>query len=192
MQGVGDGDPWGRLGRRGRIRCPQTLGPRQSRDVQMGEGRKGREFELSTSGWRPGRSGCNMTWARGQNLWAKVTLPPANGVARLGGHRVGKAPWQSAPELRSLWGGRYRSVASAAPKGRRRRGGRGIFAQRKDQGRPIPLSPLLFSVDNLSWPLRCRELCSRALGQDPGSRPPLGRGRGEGTGCGLRALRRAK
>lgn len=49
-----------------------------------------------------------------------------------------------------------------------------IFAERKDQGRLIPLSRLLFSVDNLSWSLYSRELCSRALRQDPSLRPPLG------------------
>lgn len=53
--------------------------------------------------------------------------------------------------------------------------------QRKDQGLPILLYPLRFSVDNLSWPFRSGELCSRALGQDTGSRPPLGRRRGAGA-----------
>lgn len=53
--------------------------------------------------------------------------------------------------------------------------------QRKDQGLPILLYPLRFSVDNLSWPLRSGELCSRALGQNTGSRPPLGRRHGAGA-----------
>lgn len=53
--------------------------------------------------------------------------------------------------------------------------------QRKDQGLPILLYPLQFSVDNLSWPLRSGELCSRALGQDTGSRPPLGGRHGAGA-----------
>lgn len=39
----------------------------------------------------------------------------------------------------------------------------------------IPLSPLRFTVDNLSWPLRSWELCSGALGQDHGLHPPSGR-----------------
>lgn len=65
--------------------------------------------------------------------------------------------------------------------------------QRKDQSRPTPpplLYPVRFSVDNLSWPLSSRELCSRALGQDPGSRPPLGHRLGVGAGRPARSEKR--
>lgn len=66
-----------------------------------GEEGRGWESELSTLVWCLGRSGCNMTWARGQSLRAKVTSLPANGVAagqpRLG---VGNTPPQSPPQLR--------------------------------------------------------------------------------------------
>lgn len=170
------------------LRCPVP----GSLVTSRGGGEKGGEFELSTSVRSPGRSGCNMTWARGQSMWAKVTLPPANGVAaqrpRLG---VVTLPRNPHPSSRSPSGGRCQSLASGSQKWRRRCGRRGIFTQRKDQGRPIPHSPLRFSVDNLSWPLRSGELCSRALGQDPGWRPPLGRGRGVEAGRGPRAPRRA-
>lgn len=132
--------------------------------------------------WRLGRSGCNMTWARGQSLWAKVTSLPANGVAagrlRLG---VGNTLPQSPTQLgHRLVRAAIRSVASSSLKGRSAAEEK-EYLQRKDQGLPIPLSPRRFSVDNLSRPLRSGELCSRALGQDPGSHPPLGRRRGAGA-----------
>lgn len=69
--------------------------------VGVGGWGEGWEFELSTLVWRLRRSGCNMTRARGQSLRAKVTTPPANGVAAarqlLG---VGNTPPQFPPQLR--------------------------------------------------------------------------------------------
>lgn len=62
------------------LRCPAQA-VCDVRGLGVGGGERGWEFELSTLVWRLGRSGCNMTWARGQSLRAKVTLPPANGVA---------------------------------------------------------------------------------------------------------------
>lgn len=141
--------------------------PKQSRDVRGGGrgGGKGREFELSTSVWRPGLSGCNMTWARGQNVWAKVTSPPANGVwagpMRPG---AGIAPPWSAP-----LGSQRFSEGEEAPRRKR------AICRGKIKARRSPLASLRSSVDNLSWSLSSEELCSRALGQDPGSRPPEGR-----------------
>lgn len=167
--------------------------PSRSRDVPGGGGREERDGNLNFPHRvrRPGRSGCNMTWARGQSIWAKVTSPPANGVSA-GLPRLGVGNTPAIPTRAPGQSLKGRSVSSGSQKGRRRRRGRGIFAQRKDQGRPIPLSPLRFSVDNLSWPLRSWELCSRALGQNPGSRPPLGHRRGAGAGRGPRSLRGAE
>lgn len=101
----------------------------------------GWEFELSTQVWLSGRSDCNMTWARGQSVWAKVTKRPANGV-QAGRRSRGWATLPRNPHPCSPAPSQCRSLASGSQKRRRRRRGRGIFAQRKDQGRPIPLSLL--------------------------------------------------
>lgn len=62
-----------------------------------------------------------MTWAGGQDLWAKVTLTPANGVARPSGLGRYAAPHRP-PQLSLPRRRQVRSVAS---------GGKGAFALRK-------------------------------------------------------------
>lgn len=123
-------------------------------------------------------------------MWAKVTLPPANGVSQLSHHAVDHALPQTPPLLQVPYGATgagLRPADSVSTEGRRL-AEEAWYLQRKDQGRPIPLARRLFSVDNLSWSLCSRELCSRALGQDPSSLPPLGHVGGAGAGCGPGAL----
>lgn len=123
-------------------------------------------------------------------MWAKVTLPPANGVSQLRHHAVDHALPQTPPLLQVPYGATGAGLwpaDSVSTKGRRL-AEEAWYLQRKDQGRPIPLARRLFSVDNLSWSLCSRELCSRALGQDPSSLPPLGHVGGAGAGCGPGSL----
>ena len=122
-----------------------------------------------------------MTWARGQSFRAKNTCLQPMG-SWLGCRFWGWAtlPRNPHPSSGSRSEHRVPVRRQQFSEGEECHGGKGIL-QRKDQGRPIPLYPLRFSVDNLSWPLSSGELCSRAVGQDPGSHPPLGRRRGAGA-----------
>lgn len=129
----------------------------------------------------------------GQSLWAKVTpLQPMG--SRLGGRGWG---WAALPrnlhpgsgsrsELQVRVRSQQFSEGEEAPRRKRN-----ICTEKRSRLADPPFSPTVF-VDNLSWPLRSRELCSRALGQDPGSRPPQGRGCGALGGRGPRALQRAR
>lgn len=107
-------------------------------------GREGWEFELSTLVWRLRRTGCNMTRARGQSLRAKVTAPPANGVAAarrpLG---VGNTPPQSPPSSAPA-SAQCPSADYSSPKGRSV-SEEAECLQRKDQRRPTPRPPSFIS-----------------------------------------------